>query len=503
MQIKILRLSIAALAYFSFFITGCTKIDTTELGADLIPAVDNIHTFADTLDVIGTAGQLSDTSTRLSGSENHVVGRINDPVFGNTSADMFLQLSPDFFPYYFGAAKDTFSNGQLPGTKFDSVVFCLAYKGFYGDTLLPQNLKVYALDPNTNFKDSSYKLDFVPDMPYSGNLLGQATVIPADLGKKLFIRHGKDSVTNQIRIKLSGSFITLLNSMDSGSVAGANAFHSDSIFKTFFKGFAVVADNSVGGVGGLFQVSLTDPLTRLEFHYTRKNGAPLDTSYSSFTFSVGSTAQVGMGAQANLIKRDNSGSEFPNSPSADALYVQSTPGSSVYLNIPELTNYPNRIIHRAEIIMEQIPGDPTIEKSLTPPSFLYVDIVDTPATTLKFKPVYYDLSPNSFYNPDDINTFFPSGGIDHIYYGGFLRTTTDGFGTRAYYTFNLTRYVQNLITKDNSINYKLRVSAPYKLNYYNLNLLYSNNLAAGRVKLANNNHSGYKLRMRIVYSNLP
>ena len=211
MQIKILRLSIAALASFSFFITGCTKIDTTELGADLIPAVDNVHTFADTLDVIGTMGQLTDTSTRLSGSENHAVGRINDPVFGNTTADMFLQLSPDFFPYYFGAAKDTFSNGQISGTKFDSVVFCLAYKGFYGDTMVPQNLKVYALDRHTtNFQDSSYKLDFQPDLPYTSNLLGQATVIPADLSKKLFIRHGKDSVTNQIRIKLSGSFICLL-----------------------------------------------------------------------------------------------------------------------------------------------------------------------------------------------------------------------------------------------------------------------------------------------------
>ena len=501
MQIKILRLSIAVLAFFSFFSTGCTKIDTTELGADLIPAVDNVHTFADTLDVIGTMGQLTDTSTRLSNSENHVVGQLNDPVFGNTHAEMFLQLSPDFFPYYFGAAKDTFVSGHVPGARFDSVVFCLAYKGFYGDTMTSQNLKVYSLDPHTsNFRDSAYKLDFQPDMPYTGNLLGQATVIPAELDNQIFIRQGKDSVTNQIRIKLSNSFVSLLSSMD--STGTLNAYNSDSIFKTFFKGFVVVADNSVAGTGGLFQVSLTDPLTRLEVHYTTKNGAALDTSYSSFTFSTGSTAQVAAGAHANFIER-GAGSEFPNSPAPDALYLQSTPGNSIYLTIPELTNYPNRIIHRAEIIMEQIPGDPTIEKALTPPEFLYLDLVDTPATSLKFKPIYYDLSPNSFYSPDDIATFFPSGGIDHNYFGGFARTTTDAFGTRTYYTFNLTRYVQNMITRDDIMNYKLRVTAPYKLSYYGLNFLYSNELAAGRLKLANNNHANYNLRMRIVYSTLP
>ena len=500
MQRKFLRLSLAALAYFSLLLSGCTKIDTTELGADLIPAVDNIHTFADTLQIFGTMGATTDTFTRVNASENHVVGRINDPLFGKSNADLFLQLTPDFFPYYFGDAGDTLiPSTVVPGTKFDSVFLCLAYKGYYGDTNAVQNLQVYALDPSTsNFKDSSYKVDFQPNKPYQSNMLGQASVRASDLDNPFTVRHGKDTVSNQIRIKLSNDFLTLLNSMD--STGTQNAYKSDSLFKTFFKGFAVISDNSATSVGGFFYVSLTDPLTRMEIHYTAKSGSTKDTAYSSFAFSTGSV-EAGVGAQANYIKRDNAGSEYANSPAPDALYIQSAPGSSVNLNIPDLTHYPNRIIHRAEIIVEQIPGDPLIEKWLTPPAYLYLDLVDTPATASKFKPVYYDLSPNSFYAPDDLVSFFPSGGIDYAYFGGFARTTTDVFGTRTYYTFNLTRYVQNLVTKG-STNYTLRLSAPYKLNYYGLNFLYSNALGAGRLKLANYNHDNYKLRMRIVYSNL-
>lgn len=499
MQRIFLRLSLAVLAYISFFITGCTKIDTTELGADLLPAVDNVLTFADTLDVNGTMGSLVDT-IRLSRTETHVLGRINDPVFGNTNADIFLQLKPGFFPYFFGNAKDTFTSTAVPGARFDSVILCLSYRGFYGDTTVPQNIKVYELDPNTsNFIDSiSYKLDFQPDLPYSGNLVGQASIRAADLRKQIVFNHGKDSVVNQVRIRLSNSFVSKLSSMD--STGANNAYKTDSLFKTFFKGFAVVSDNSTAGSGGLFQISLVDPLTRLEVHFTRTNGTK-DTTYSSFSFSQGTTAAISPSAQANYVKR-NAGSEFPNSPAADALYIQSTPGSSIYLAIPELTNYPNRIIHRAELFLEQIPGDPAIDKVLTPPAFLYLDLVDTSSNgTVKYKPIYYDLSPNTFYNPDDPVAFFPQGGVDHNYFGGFLRTTTDAFGTRAFYTFNLTRYVQNMITK-HGINYKLRVNAPYKLSYYGLNLLYSNQLAAGRVKLANGTHNNYKLRMRIVYSDL-
>ena len=67
--------------------------------------------------------------------------------------------------------------------------------------------------------------------------------------------------------------------------------------------------------------------------------------------------------------------------------------------------------------------------------------------------------------------------------------------------FNLSRYVQNIVTNHNT-NYKLRLSAPSELNYYGYTLPFSNNLAYGGVKIGNGNNPNYRLSMRIVYSKI-
>ncbi len=88
------------IAIILFFNWGCTKIDTTTLGGDLIPAVDNVHTFADTLLITTTQGFFDDTS-RVVYNELHPLGAItNDPLFGTTNADLYVQLKPGFFPLF-------------------------------------------------------------------------------------------------------------------------------------------------------------------------------------------------------------------------------------------------------------------------------------------------------------------------------------------------------------------------------------------------------------------
>jgi hypothetical protein len=163
-QRKFSNLFLAGIACILFFTWGCNKIDSTALGPDLIPTVDNVVTFADTLLIDAAREQLIDT-TRLSRSEIHVLGNINnDPLFGKTKADIFVQLKPPFFPYYFGQSKDTINPALNPKTHFDSVFLCLSYTGFYGDTTKPQHISVYQLDENTtNFVDTiSHYLNFKP-----------------------------------------------------------------------------------------------------------------------------------------------------------------------------------------------------------------------------------------------------------------------------------------------------------------------------------------------------
>ena len=472
---------------------SCNKLDTTNIGSDLIPPVDNVSTFETTLNIVTTQGLFNDT-TALVSSEQHVFGSIsNDPVFGKTNADLFLELKPTFFPFYWGNAKDTISG---PGLGLDSVVLCLSYKGFYGDSTVPQKLKVFQINNSvTDFKDSSYTLHNYH--PALGAQIGAVTLDPRRSTDLIHFTNHVDSVSNQIRIKLDPGFASALFAQDS---TGTNAFVSDSLFRIKYKGFAIIADSTSGE--GLFYTSLTDATTRLEIHFRRRNGSKIDTTFTSLTFNTGANSNIAYSARANYVHRNRTGAEFnpPSSPgAADALYLQTTPGTYVNLHIPQLDTLSNRIIHRAEIIVEQLPD--LVSTTLPPPNYLYIDAIDT--ANVRWRPIPYDLSSHENY------TYYPSsGGIDFAYFGGYVRHKTNLTGADiVYYNFNISRYVQNMVTRGRTSNrnYDLRLYAPFVLNYpdyFLTGIAFANNLAYGRVKVGSGTNANYRLRLHIVYSNL-
>lgn len=501
MQRKFLFL-LAGLACVIIFNWNCTKIDTTQLGGDILPAVDNVYTFADTLLIDASREPLDEDTIKIERSEPHILGNINnDPIFGKTKADIFVQLKPTFFPFYFGNFGDTINPFFNSKTHFDSAFICLSYSAFFGDTSKAQHFKVYQLDEGTtNFYDTtSHYLNFQPDRPMN-KLIGEATIYQPDLKNYVYLKTSKkDSITRQIRIKLNSSFLSSIQLGDTISNSSFNFFRNDSSFKKAYKGFAIVADGA-NSANGLFYINLDDSATRLEVHYVAGNANKLDTAFSSFRLSNGSFFNVSSSASANYVLRDTSSSEFPRSPDPTALYIQSAPsGSAVRLKVPGLAGMTNRIIHRAEIIVEQIAGS-TGNDVFSAPQYLYLDLIDS-GNTRKYKPIYYDLNNTQSYDPDNFISFFPAQGIDQNYFGGFKRVMQDGAGIRSYYNFNVTRYVQSLLTKG-GINYNFRLFAPYNIRYYGMKLTYKNNLAYGRVKIGNGSNAKYRLRMRIVYSKL-
>ena len=501
MQRKFLFL-LAGLACVVLFSWNCTKIDTTQLGGDILPAVDNVYTFADTLLIDASREPLDDDTLRIHRSEPHILGNINnDPIFGKTKADIFVQLKPPFFPFYFGNPGDTINPNMNQKTHFDSAFICLSYSAFYGDTTKPQHFKVFQLDERTtNFSDTLANLiSFQPDRPLT-NLIGEATIYQPDLKNYVFLKTSKkDSVTHQIRIKLSASFLAQIQVNDTLSNSSYNYFRNDSIFKMAYKGFAIVSDGA-NSANGLFYINLADSATRLEVHYVAANANKLDTAFTSFGLYNLATSTVTASASANYVLRDTSTSEFPNSPDPTALYIQSAPsGSAIRLKVPGLSGMTNRIIHRAEIIVEQIAGSAGND-IFSAPQYLYLDLVDS-GNTRKYKPIYYDLNNTQSYDPDNFISFFPAQGIDQNYFGGFKRVIEDGLGIRSYYNFNVTRYVQSMVTRGGT-NYDFRLFAPYNIHYYGMKLTYKNNLAYGRVKIGNGKNAKYRLRMRIIYSKI-
>jgi hypothetical protein len=279
-----------------------------------------------------------------------------------------------------------------------------------------------------------------------------------------------------------------------------NAFYSDSIFRSFYNGIALIAKTG----NGLIYVSLSDTSTKLEINYRRKNGT-VDTVYSSFRFNsdLGLSGTLAPSSLAVNVVRNRTGSPS-TSPASNELYLQTSPGAYINLSIPGLLGFPNCVIHRAEIIAEQIPVDPVYDGLFSAPSFLYLDLKDTtPANN--WKPIYYDLSPNVVYDPDykSGSPYFP-GQIDYSYYGGYRREQVKAGNTIKFYNINVSRYVQHLVT-NHLPNYQMRLYAPYNLSYpqYSTSYIpYQNNLAFGRVKLGSGTNTDHKLRLHIIYSKL-
>ncbi len=495
------------LSYFLVIFIGiviinwsCTKLDTTDLGSELLPIVDNVNTFADTFFINAQQKEFEDTTFVLN-SDDHALGNIsNDPLFGKTTANVYLQLKPTIFPYTFG------NLDSLVG--MDSVVLCLFYKGYWGDSNVVQTLQVSEVVDN-EFKDSVYKRWRVTTTPPgTGSVVSQPVNVDIRrLGDYMHYAHIKDSVRSQIRIKLNADYAARLYNSDSTLTGSGNhAFYSDSLFRKAFNGLAVKA---IGSGNALMYVNLADTNTKLEVHFRVKNAGKIDTTYKSLKLRLFDSADTIRGPKqsstANYINRDKSG--YPASiPTGNDIYLQTQPGTYASLTIPQLTGYSNRIIHRAEIIIEQVPDNPYYDSIFTSPNYLYLDLKDTAnVTPIRNKPIYYDLNPNTFYDPD-FNTglpYFPTGGLDFGYYGGYARRKTGPFGgSIIYYNINISRYVQRMVISQGA-NYELRLFPAFSFHYPQHSSTYipfNNSVALGRVRVGSGTNPNYTMRLRIIYS---
>ena len=482
----------------SLIVISCTKLDTTTIGGDFIPAVDNINTFADTLDVISSQSSGVD-SPFVRGEDNQVLGYIsNDPIFGKTSADVYAQFKPTFFPYMLANTGDT-----LLG--LDSVVLALSYRGAWGDTTVPQTIELRDIVDN-KFRDSLQKVYRTNYAPNTGALLGSATIDIRTLGTKRFINNGKDSVINQIRIKITNTpYANALYSLnaDAGNPS-SNGFLSDSLFRSFYSGIAIKTTKTSGNA--LMYINLEDASSRLEIHYRKTRNGIKDTTFASLRVAPFGSSFF-PSATANNIVRNPLGFPAAN-PTAAVHYLQTSPGSFINVTIPRLNTFKdtNRIINRAVLIIEQIPENKYFDSLFSAP-VLYVDLKDTSSLTTKYKPIYYDLSASlgQVYNPDLAAFFYPTT-VDIGYYGGRPKYRSVGpTGSQAYYNINMTRYLQQLISVQ-KINYQLRISAPFEISYPQYTaatIPYYNPQAFGRLKFGGGAHPQYRMRVAIIWSKIP
>lgn len=473
-----ISLSVIAVLTGLIIYSSCTKVDTTDLGNELIPAVDNVKTFETILDV-QTDNFLFPDTTRITGSSLHALGIISDdPEFGHTEAKIYSAFGPSTYGTHPFVVKDS--------VVIDSIVLSLAYGGLYGDSNSVENLEVYQIDPNpNNFKDSVYRIS-ENDFAVLPSVLGNKNVDLKTLNDSLWYRDRKDTVRtiNELRIRLDTSFGRQFVNYDT-----ATQYKNDSIFKTYFKGLAIKASNA-GANNALAYFSLNSTTnTKLTFYTRVTNNGVIDTTTTVFAYNNGT--------QANLIRRvPNHGyANYLNNgaPNDDKVYIQSSPGSYATVKIPGLDTFKNvnRVIHRAELIIEQIPS--AQDNIYTAPSLMFIDAVNAAGDS-------------SFTIRNDFIYTGQGNGYDVANLGGDLKNKK--------YVFNLSRYLQSVVTKQLPY-YTLRIYAPFFADPYlqlpdgtsmalpNNDLLFVNSpISNGRLVAGGGSSPTQKMKVRIIYSKI-
>jgi hypothetical protein len=488
----VIRKPLLTLLGIIFFIAACTKIQTTDIGSGLIPPIDGVITKDTIIDLV-TNTFLEEEIARVYKSDNHVIGVIeNDPLFGKTNASVYMELKPPAYKFSF--------QGKKEDLIVDSAVLIMSYKGAYGDTTLPQTWRVFEINNTNPLKyDSNYGTN-TANIGYGAQLGIKSNFDLRRLGDSVY--YGFEKAANQIRIKLNNSFADrMIKQYDS-----SNAYSSDSAFKQNFAGFAVVPDGGSGNA--LIKINLVDTNTKLALFYSYKgDGATKrDTTVSYFRFITQAGALTS--GSANIIKRDRNGFEIAGHlgkyTNDSLVYVQTSPGSYVRVKVPGLELFPNSLIHRAELIAEQVPHNFVLDEKLSPPRYLLLSVYDSVNKIKRNIPNDYALD-------------LSSGASNIATFGGFLTYKTIGATRVASYDFNLTRYVQGIVSRKDT-SHLLRISAPsndslmYKdvypsstsLQYYIVPGT-ANEIATGRVRLGGgigDKTKQYRMRLRIIYSKL-
>jgi hypothetical protein len=238
------------------FLYSCNK-KPDQVGLGLQPQSAELSVVFD-----NTSGLLTysirEDSVRTDGNaiQTAMLGSMMDPVFGQTTAEIFSQ---------FRLSENGHSFGEQ--AVVDSLILSLTYSSFYGDTMTEQTVRVFELSEDMDADSSYYSIYSVAD---HGIEIGSATFIPAP-GDSVLV----DTILEkpQLRIKLSDAFSQQLVNAD------PTVYDDNEAWLEFMKGLRITTE-AVNMDGGMLLFDMFDSKTALTIYY--RTGSPQDTL--SFVF---------------------------------------------------------------------------------------------------------------------------------------------------------------------------------------------------------------------------
>jgi hypothetical protein len=299
-------------AWITITFWSCTN-DPGKIGLDLLPN-DDLVVVGSVVDTDIQSYTASDEVQRTDESSFNLLGTFNDPVFGKTIADFACQYRLSGFP------------GFSKIEQIDSLVLYLGYKEIYGDTLTPQNLKIYELVSDLPFDDKFYQNVDLKAMS-KGDVLSERSYIPKFRLDSLTNKYGstnkipKDTVTQEIAFVMNSTLINKLLAADSLTNSDNDRFIN------YFKGLYIEA-NDVSQQGTLMKIIGSG----IVMYYHKEN----DTTKYIFNYKNNTNA-----SRVSRFVHDYSTTSFAANLDAELvqdslIYVQTTGGIRSKINIPNL-----------------------------------------------------------------------------------------------------------------------------------------------------------------------
>jgi len=348
--------------------------------------------FTDTI-TLTAYSTLDDTLNTRNLSDNFL-GFLRDPIFGITSTGIFTQFVP---------SGNSVSFGNSP--QLDSIVLTLRYSGdFYGDTLNPFIIQIFRLTEdissskvyyqNTIFAHSSDNLTYKYDYQLSPRPKSKVRL---------------DSIVDaHARIRLSDELGNLF-------LRSTSQMTSNEAFKNFFKGLYICA-KPLANNGTLVNFNLRNALSGIQLYY--KN----DTIARQFQFDIRSTETVRV---SNYVHDYEAGDPYfvnqvirgDSLLGRDKLYVQCMGGVKTIINFPHIKEFRERniVIAKAELVITNI------------------------GENLAFFPQPNRLNINRIDKKGELSVL-PDFGTS--FWGGAYNASTKE------YRFRITRYIQDIILRD-------------------------------------------------------
>ncbi|MGF1924397.1 MAG: DUF4270 domain-containing protein [Bacteroidia bacterium] len=404
---KFLKLDLLTMLISLFLFASCENISTIGLQIDPKSTIEG--TFVDTLTI--TSRTVRDNPTNTTDLVRHPLGFLKDPIFGTSEAKLALSV---------GLPSAAYSFGSTP--ILDSAVLVLSYAGeFYGDSTEVYTINVNQLTNNLQTEESFLSSK---TYPVNSRVVGTKTgrLFPTSKYKITdIVAGGKDtliSVNPQLRIKLDNNFI-----QDYIVGVPEATLKTDAVFKNFFKGLHVEV-KSPNGNGAMMFFELTGANSNLVLHYRKSNttATPVTIDTLKATFPLGN----GVNRAAASVKQNYTGTPIEtqlNNPNQQyaVTYLQPLAGLKNKISFPSLEKFSSLngqiVINKAELVIDL--GVGTDVSPFEPASRLSLyryDIAEQRVVT----EVYSN-------DPSAIGGFYSS--------------------TNRQYVFNITTYIQNLVSK--------------------------------------------------------